>query len=109
MFASSQSDKGKAQQVSDSVRKALEGQSLSATLAAVLGGTINNKGQGNAQMHGPGGYQKPKTSDLVVELLPSLKVLTRELKDEIQKGTLEVSMKPRGLTISFRQAALFPS
>jgi chemotaxis protein MotB len=110
MFASSQSDKGKAQQVSDSVRKALEGQSISATIAAVLGGTVNNKGQGNAQMRGPGGYEKPKPPPgQIVELLPSLKVLTKELQQEIQKGTMEVSMQPRGLTISFRQAALFPS
>jgi chemotaxis protein MotB len=109
MFASSQVDKGKQQQVSDSVKKALEGQSISAAIAAVLGGTVNNKGQGNAQMHGPGGYEKPKPASQIVELLPSLKVLSAELQEEIRKGTLEVSMKPRGLTISFRQAALFPS
>jgi chemotaxis protein MotB len=109
MFASSQADKGKAQQVSDSVKRALDGQSISATIAAVLGGTPVDKGQGSAQMHGPGGYQTPKTVDRVVELLPSLKVLSRELKDEIQKGTIQVSMGVRGLTVSFRQAALFPS
>ena len=57
MFASSQADKGKAQQVSDSVKRALEGEKLSATIAAVLGGTVDNHGQGNAQMHGPGGAQ----------------------------------------------------
>src|SRR5438067_1019623 len=39
MFATSQTDKGKAQQVSESVKKALEGQKMSAVLAAVLGGT----------------------------------------------------------------------
>jgi chemotaxis protein MotB len=60
-------------------------------------------------MHGPGGYEKPKPASQIVELLPSLKVLSAELQEEIRKGTLEVSMKPRGLTISFRQAALFPS
>jgi len=91
MFASSQVDKGKEQQVSDSVKKALEGQSISAAIASVLGGTVNNKGQGNAQMHGPGGYEKPKPASQIVELLPSLKVLTTELQEEI------------------RQAALFPS
>ena len=44
MFASSQADKGKAQQVSDSVKRALEGEKLSATIAAVLGGTVDNHG-----------------------------------------------------------------
>src|SRR5579864_8654404 len=57
MFASSQADKGKAQQVSDSVKRALAGEKLSATIAAVLGGTVDNHGQGNAQMRGPGGAQ----------------------------------------------------
>src|SRR5258708_21444919 len=44
MFASSQTDKGKAQQISDSVKKALEGQKMSAVVAAVLGGTVENHG-----------------------------------------------------------------
>jgi chemotaxis protein MotB len=110
MFAASQTDKGKAQQVSDSVKRALDGPVLSSAIAAFLGGAPNDKGQGNAQMHGPGGYkEQKKTSDRIVELLPSLKVLSRELKDEIAKGSIQVSMGARGLTISFRQAALFPS
>src|SRR5712692_190776 len=59
MFASSQTDKGRAQQVSDSVKKALEGQHVSAMLAAVLGGTADNKGQGSAMKKGPGGTNTP--------------------------------------------------
>src|SRR6185312_15728918 len=61
MFASSQTDKSKAKQVSEAVEKALnEGSSVSmpAAVAKVLGGTVDDKGQGNAQMHGPGGAQK---------------------------------------------------
>src|SRR5712692_310165 len=58
MFASSQADKGKAQQVSDSVKKALEGEKISTILAAVLGGTVDDKGKGNAMLRGPGGAQK---------------------------------------------------
>lgn len=45
----------------------------------------------------------------VVELLPSLKILTKELEQEIKSGKLQLSMGARGLTISFEQAALFPS
>lgn len=55
MFASSQADKGKAQQVSDSVKKALEGESMASVIASVLGGTVSDKGVGSAQMRGPGG------------------------------------------------------
>ena len=45
----------------------------------------------------------------MVELLPSLKVLTKELKAEIESGQIQVNMEPRGLVVSFKQAALFPS
>lgn len=41
--------------------------------------------------------------------MPSLKILRKELEQEIKSGRIEVSMKPRGLTVSFQQAALFPS
>ena len=127
MFASSQADKGKAQQVSDSVKKAIEGEKMSTVIAAVLGGTVSNNGQGNAQMKGPGGAEKmvkppepkPETKpeptpeqrrdQKMVELLPSLKVLTKELKAEIESGQIQVNMEPRGLVVSFKQAALFPS
>jgi len=58
MFAASQADKGKAQQVSESVKKALEGDRMSAMLAAILGGTVGDKGKGNAMLRGPGGANK---------------------------------------------------
>jgi chemotaxis protein MotB len=113
MFASSQTDKTKAQQVSESVRKALEGEKMSAVIAAVLGGTVNTKGQGNAMMKGPGGAQplpkETKKEEKQAELLPSLQVLTQELKTEIESGRVQITMEPRGLVVSFKQAALFPS
>jgi chemotaxis protein MotB len=113
MFASSQTDKGKAQQVSESVKKALAGEKMSSVLAAVLGGAVDQKGRGSASMHGPGGINQPaadqKKDQKLVELLPSLRVLTEELKAEIESGRIQVSMESRGLVISFKQAALFPS
>src|SRR5438876_12230200 len=54
MFASSQTDKGKAQQVSESVKKALEGEKMSAMIAAVVGGAADTNGQGSAMMRGHG-------------------------------------------------------
>src|SRR5579872_2107912 len=76
MFATSQTDKAKAQEVSDSVKKALAGESFKTMVNVILGGTIDNKGQGNAQRNGPGGQKRiVKTEELpkgkVVELLPS--------------------------------------
>ena len=61
MFASSQTDKSKAKQISEAVEKALDdGKSVGVppAVAKILGGTVDDKGQGNAQMRGPGGAQK---------------------------------------------------
>jgi chemotaxis protein MotB len=117
MFATTQADKGKAKQVSDSVKKAIKTDVLPATVAAILGGAVDRKGTGNNQLRGPGGAQKftpppppqPPDPPSMIELQPSLKLLTRELSEEIRKGNLEVIMQPRGLTVSFKQTALFPS
>jgi chemotaxis protein MotB len=112
MFAASQADKGKAQQVSDSVKKALEGEKMSAMLAAILGGTVGDTGKGNAMLRGPGGAQRApeeKKTQPLAELVPSLQVLSEELKKEIDSGQIKLSMQPRGLVVSFNQAALFPS
>jgi chemotaxis protein MotB len=113
MFATSQTDKSKAKQVSESVKKALEeGSRASVVIAAILGGAADDKGKGNAAQRGPGGVAKPaevKEAGTLVELLPSMKILASELKKEIAEGRIQVTMQNRGLTISFAQAALFPS
>jgi chemotaxis protein MotB len=111
MFATSQTDKNKAKAVEDSVNKALADGSLSAMVVTMFGGAPKDKGKGNAQMHGPGGAEKTaeKPPGQVAELLPSLKVLSKELEEEIKSGKIQITMEARGLVISFRQAALFPS
>jgi len=58
MFASAQADKGKAARVSESVRKALEDGQAKVVVAAILGGSRDDKGKGNAMMMGPGGAQR---------------------------------------------------
>ena len=114
MFASSQTDKARAKQISEAVEKALDnGKSVGMppAVAKILGGTVDDKGQGNAMMKGPGGAQhSPKDApDEVVELLPSMQRLTKEMEDEVKTGKLEMSMEARGLVISLKQSAFFPS
>src|SRR5580692_1033927 len=115
MFASSQTDKARAKQVSEAVEKALNNGgsvSIPPAVAKVLGGTVDDKGQGNAMMKGPGGTQrlsKDAMPEEVVELMPSLERLNKELEKEIQEGKLEIHLEPRGLVISLRQSAFFPS
>jgi chemotaxis protein MotB len=114
MFASSQTDKAKAQRISDSVSDALEKGGIQAMVHEVLGGTVDEKGRGNAMMKGPGGSQPKNVPNLPpppndTELLPKLMYLTKALSAEIRDGKLEIRQEPRGLVISMRQAAFFPS
>ncbi len=112
MFATSQTDKSKAQQVSESVKKALAGQPLASMVSAILGpGPI---GKTHPATHDPPPAQVPKKIENdpaapLAELIPSLTILSHELEDEIKSGRIQLSMGARGLTVSFRQAALFPS
>src|SRR5215475_6014506 len=115
MFASSQTDKAKVKQISEAVSSALEkGTSMGVppAVAKILGGTVDDKGQGNAQMKGPGGAQraaKEAPPEDIVELGPSLKVLSSELEEEIKTGKVEINLEPRGLVVSLKQTAFFPS
>jgi chemotaxis protein MotB len=113
MFASSQTDRAKAQQISDSVKEALEKGGVKAVVHEILGGTVDNTGKGNAQMRGPGGAQKstenPQDKKMIAELLPSMESLSMQLKEEIKSGKVQISLTPRGLVISLRQATFFPS
>ena len=111
MFASSQTDKSKAQQVSDSVKDALEKGGVSAAVHEILGGTVDERGKGNAMMKGPGGSEPRRRAEqqVVAELLPSLNYLTQALEQEIKDGKIEIHLEPRGLVVSLRQATFFPS
>jgi len=115
MFASSQTDKSRAKQVSQAVEKALtEGRSFNVppAVAKILGGTVDDKGSGNAMMRGPGGTQrftKDSQPEILAELLPSLQRLNKELEEEIKAGKLELRLEARGLVISLRESAFFPS
>ena len=117
MFASSQTDKTKVQQVSESVKGALENGGVKAVVHEILGGTVDNTGKGSAMMKGPGGSQKttaprdeiPADKVSVTELMPSMTFLTRTLANEIKDGKVDVHLESRGLVVSLRQAAFFPS
>ena len=111
MFASSQGDKGKAQQVSDGVKKALEGENISTLVAAVLNGPREKPGKDKIkvpEVAAPRTVEDRREQQLA-ELMPSLRVLSSELSEEIKKGEIQISMTDRGLVVSFAQAALFPS
>src|ERR1700724_3926486 len=115
MFASSQTDKSRAKQLSEAVEKRwADGKTLGVPPAVckILGRTVGDRGQGNAQMKGPGGAQKAAKEappENLVELTPSMKQLTNQLEQEIKAGKVEVNLEPRGLVVSLKQTAFFPS
>ncbi|MEZ5354175.1 MAG: flagellar motor protein MotB [Bryobacteraceae bacterium] len=78
-------------------------------LASILGGSSEDDGKGNAQMKGPGGARQGGEDKPGNELKQAQKQLTELLDQEIEDRKVEVSMDPRGLVISFQQAAFFPS
>ncbi len=110
MFASSRTDKAKATAVSEAVKQAIKDGGVPAKVREVLGGTVDDKGKGNALLKGPGGAQPRDEKEAeVAELLPSATYLMQALQDEIKAGKVDVHMEPRGVVLSLRQAAFFPS
>jgi chemotaxis protein MotB len=114
MFASSQADQGRAQRVSESVQKALHGGQVASASAGVLGGTPGKLGKGNAMIKGPGGVNAKPTANeeklqYMEELAPSFQSLSVELGSEIAAGKVALEMEPRGLVISLKEAAFFPT
>jgi chemotaxis protein MotB len=111
MFASSQTDKSRAEQVSESVKTALEKGGVAAAVHEIMGGTVDERGKGNAQLRGPGGTEPKdiRPQERIAELLPSLTYLTQALNQEIKDGKIEIHLEPRGLVLSLRQGTFFPS
>ncbi|HOK47181.1 MAG TPA: flagellar motor protein MotB [Bryobacteraceae bacterium] len=107
MFASAHSDKDKARQVSDSVRRALAEGHVAAVIAAILGtpsaSPAKEKAVGGPETKAEGGPYP------VADLLPTLDFLTAELKDEISAGKLQLRLESRGLVVSLTEAAFFPT
>jgi chemotaxis protein MotB len=106
MFATAQTDNAKTRAVSESVKKALQGEPMKAALAKLFAGD-NVKGRGEVpQPEPPADKPRAGNTQSLAELMP---LLAQQLHQEIQSGHLSLHMTSRGLTISFTQAALFPS
>lgn len=103
MYATAQVDKGKAQQVSESVRRALEEGQVGALLAGILGTGGPGKAKPKASR------KESKKPEKIVELTPSFVDLTEALKAEVDAGKLRLALEARGLVVSLREAAFFPS
>ena len=104
MYANSKTDQVRAQQISEAFRQALSEGRITQTLARLV-----RREDVLTQLPARPQAPPPKPAGAEVELLPSLRELNETLKKEIEAGRLEVRLERRGLVISLREAAFFPS
>lgn len=109
MFASAKADTNRAQRVSESIKNAYTNSQVAAVVRAVMGG--GKQGPREPEDAGAAGHAKtPSVSEaMAVELLPSLQILSKELNKEINRGEVQLHMEARGLVITLREMAFFPS
>lgn len=109
MYATARIDESAPQRVSESVREALKEDSFRA-MVTVLMDEAQNPGASNVN---PASRKKSGANKadavLLEQFLPSMDFLSRELADEIQQEKVQIRLTRRGLVISLRQAAFFPS
>ena len=111
MFASTQADKNRARDVSDSVRQALEHGQFSAAISTVLGrGKHEAKKSPNSTLPSDAHENLPPPPPAhPADLGKSLETLQRALESELKTGKLELKLEGRGLVISMREAGFFAS
>jgi chemotaxis protein MotB len=109
MFATNQSDKNRAKQVSDSVRDALEHGQISSRLSNMMGkGKRDGKVADQAQAVSTSPDLLGKDAH-PADLTKSLANLQKGLASELQSGKVQMKLEGRGLVIDLREAAFFAS
>ncbi len=121
MFATANADKGKARAVGESVRAALQegrisnvGDAIRQALSRDANSPVHKRdaakrASGDKSENREAPSIEEQSARAYLELRPLMDKLKKQLQAEVQKGDVEVHMEPRGLAISFRQAALFAS
>jgi chemotaxis protein MotB len=109
MYATARIDESAPQRVSESVREALKEDSFQSLVSTLL----------DEEKRNPGAYADPtkrkkstaSKADAVLleQFLPSMNFLSHELSEEVKKEQVQIRLTRRGLVISLRQAAFFPS
>jgi chemotaxis protein MotB len=113
LYASTQSDKSKAKQISEAVERALEHGSAPPRVLAILGGAVDDKGRGNAMLRGPA-VRKPEPAaeaplPHMLDLASSIKLLRSQLASETERGSVAIHVEQRGVVIGLNAAVFFPS
>ena len=113
MFASSQTDKGKAKQVSESVKEALEHGEFSSAMSTVLG---RGKHEVAPTAVNPDHIKMPESAPpppqakaQPADLAKSYGKLQAGLESELKSGKISLKLEGRGLVISLRESTFFAS
>jgi chemotaxis protein MotB len=109
MFASTQSDHARAKQISKAVERALQSGTTPPKIAAILGGTVDDKGPGSDKMQGPAvrPSDPPKAGDPSNDLASTVTLLRNRLDKEIKSGDIEIRVEDRGVILSLNSAIFF--
>ncbi len=112
MYATARVDESAPQRVSESVREALKEDSFQALVNSFVEDRETRAGRREASAS----TKRTKKGDggkadavLLQQFLPSMDYLSRELANEIRDDQVSMRLTRRGLVISLRQAAFFPS
>src|SRR6478672_10600891 len=104
MFASTQSDKNKAKDVSDSVRQALKHGQFSAAISTVLGRGKHEARKAPFTTEIADERENPQAPPSVLphppDLAKSLETLQKGLESDLKTGKVQVRLDTRGLIIS---------
>jgi chemotaxis protein MotB len=114
MFASTQSDKNKAKEVSDSVRDALEHGQFSNAISTVLG---RGKHEAATELPDAKRVERSESPSLPpdrnarhpADLAKSLQTLQGGLEQELKASKITLRLEGRGLIVSLRESAFFAS
>lgn len=111
MFASTQSDKNKARDVSASVREALEHGQFTNAISTVLGRGKHEASRPplNPELVRQSENLRPAMPPHPVDLTHSLATLQTGLRAEWESGKVGLKLEGRGLIISLRESAFFAS
>ncbi len=114
MFASTQSDKNKAKEISESVREALEHGQFSDAISTVLG-----RGRHEAVKELKGADRVDRSDNLSpppgpskthpADLTQSMQALRIGLAEELKDSRISLHMEGRGLVVSLRESTFFAS
>jgi len=109
MFASTQTDHTRAKQISQAVEKALQSGSTPPRIAAILGGTVDDAGRGNAMLRGPA-LRKPEPEAPeapLKDLASAVGLLRSRLHEQVKKGDVEIRVEDRGVIVGLNSAVFF--